>query len=89
MSMHSLVIPHRTATRFPVTGLAAFFARIRANRRTARDLAMLREIEPHILADIGLDHLMPEEIQRELFQAALWHGWHGVNCNNRKRGPLP
>ena len=36
-------------------GFAAFFARIRENRRAPRELAMLREIDPHLLADIGFE----------------------------------
>ena len=74
MSMLSLIIPNRTARRFPATGFAAFFARIRDSRRAARELAMLREIEPHLLADIGLDHLAHEQIQRKLYQATPGHG---------------
>ena len=89
MPMVSLITQDRTARGFPATGFAAFFARLRDNRRAARDLAMLREIDPHLLADIGLDRLVREDTQRELYQAALWHGWHGVNCNIRKRGPRP
>ena len=75
MSMLSLITPNRAARRFPATGFAAFFARIRDNRRAARELAMLREFEPHMLADIGLDrfNLVHEEIQRELYQAARGH----------------
>ena len=74
MSMLSLIATHRTVTRFPAAGLAAFFARIRENRRAARDLSMLREIEPHLLADIGLDHLVHEQIRRKLYRATHGHG---------------
>jgi uncharacterized protein YjiS (DUF1127 family) len=69
MSMLSSVTTHRTVTGFPAIGIAALFARIRENRRAVRDLAMLREIEPHLLADIGFEHLAHEQIQRRLDQA--------------------
>jgi uncharacterized protein YjiS (DUF1127 family) len=86
MSMPSVITTHRTATRFPATGFAAFFARIHDNRRAARELAMLWKFEPHMLADIGLDrfNLVHEEIQRELYQAAQGHGRQSVNCNSWK-----
>jgi uncharacterized protein YjiS (DUF1127 family) len=62
MSMLSRVTTHRTVKGFSATGITAFIARIRENRRAARDLAMLREIEPHLLADIGFEHLAHEQI---------------------------
>jgi hypothetical protein len=91
MSMLSFITTCWTATRFPATGFAAFFARIRDNRRAARKLAMLREFDPHMLADIGLDHfnLVHEEIQRELYQSVQGHGRHGMNRDIRKRRPRP
>ena len=68
MSMLSLGTTHRTVRGFPATSIAAFFVRIRDSRRAARDLAMLREIEPHLLADIGFEHLAHEQILRRLHQ---------------------
>ena len=32
-------------------------------------LAMLREVDPHLLVDIGFEHLAHEQIQRRLYQA--------------------
>ena len=71
MSMFSLIDNRRGATRSVTDRFAALFARIRDSRRAVRDLADLREIGPHLLADIGFDDLAQEELQRR-HQTTTW-----------------
>jgi len=75
------LLANRTGTALSITpaisGLTAWLNRwaeaIRARSRMARDMATLRALDPHMLADIGLKdfHRLPEDRQEALLLAAL------------------
>ncbi len=48
---------------------------IRFRQRMARDMAVLRARDPHMLADIGLSqfHLMPDDAQEALYRRLSRH----------------
>jgi uncharacterized protein YjiS (DUF1127 family) len=80
MTMHSSIRTTATIPSFTAVAMR-LFAAIRNRHRMARELAMLRKFEPHMLADIGLSrfNLMPEEAQEALYREALldsgWKAW--------------
>jgi hypothetical protein len=75
------LLQNRTETALSITPVISAFTErlswwvdgIRARHRMARDLAILRSFDPHMLADIGLRsfHHLPEDAQEALLRAAL------------------